>query len=88
MVVFQRLEQALGAALAGEVRFDNGARAAYASDASNYRQVPLGAGTSMCGQSVNAALVIDCSKYLDCVLAVDAASRTRRPTLHLAELLA
>ena len=106
MVVFQRLERALGAALAGEVRFDNGARAAYASDASNYRQVPLGvvltrtlddvvaavalcrehgaailprgAGTSMCGQRVNAALVIDCSKYLDRVLAVDAASRTAR----------
>ena len=99
MVVFQRLEAALGAALAGEVRFDRGARAAYASDASNYRQVPLGvvlprsvddivaalrlcrehgaavlprgAGTSMCGQSVNAAVVIDCSKYLDRVLAVD-----------------
>ncbi len=99
MVVFQRLEQALGAALAGEVRFDRGARAAYASDASNYRQVPLGvvlprsaadivtalrlcrahgaavlprgAGTSMCGQSVNAAVVLDCSKYLDRVLRVD-----------------
>ena len=42
MVVFQRLEKALGAALAGEVRFDRGARAAYASDASNYRQVPIG----------------------------------------------
>jgi len=42
MVVFQRLERELGAALAGEVCFDNGARAAYASDASNYRQVPLG----------------------------------------------
>src|SRR5688572_26742313 len=104
MVVFQRLEKALGAALAGEVRFDRGTRAAYASDASNYRQVPVGvvlprsveavvaavavcrnhgaailprgAGTSMCGQSVNAALVVDCSKYLDRVLAVDPAGRT------------
>jgi hypothetical protein len=26
----------------GEVRFDAGSRAAYASDASNYRQVPIG----------------------------------------------
>jgi FAD/FMN-containing dehydrogenase/Fe-S oxidoreductase len=106
MVAIQRLEAALGAALAGEVRFDNGARAAYASDASNYRQVPIGvvlprtlgdivasvalcrshgaailprgAGTSMCGQSVNAAVIIDCSKYLDRVLAIDAASRVAR----------
>ncbi len=106
MVAFQRLEDALGTALAGEVRFDAGTRAAYASDASNYRQVPIGvvlprsvddvvaavrlcrkesaallprgAGTSMCGQSVNAALVVDCSKYLDRILEVDAARRTAR----------
>ena len=106
MVAFHRLGQALGTALAGEVRFDAAARAAYASDASNYRQVPVGvvlprtaedvvkalelcrshgaavlargAGTSMCGQSVNAAVVIDCSKYLDRVLAVDPAARTAR----------
>ena len=103
MVAFQRLADALGTALAGEVRFDPAARAAYASDASNYRQVPVGvvlprtvedvvaavalcrshgaallprgAGTSMCGQSVNAAVVIDCSKYLDRVLCVDPAAR-------------
>ena len=36
------LESALRAALKGEVRFDGGSRAAYASDASNYRQVPIG----------------------------------------------
>src|SRR5918996_4732949 len=29
-------------ALAGEVRFDDGSRALYATDASNYRQVPIG----------------------------------------------
>jgi FAD/FMN-containing dehydrogenase/Fe-S oxidoreductase len=40
--------------------------------------LPRGAGTSMCGQSVNAALVIDCSKYLDRVLEVDAERRTAR----------
>jgi FAD/FMN-containing dehydrogenase/Fe-S oxidoreductase len=104
MVVFQRLAEALGTSIAGEVRFDAGARAAYASDASNYRQVPVGvvlprtvedvvaavaacrahgaailprgAGTSMCGQSVNAAVVIDCSKYLDRVLSIDSARRS------------
>jgi FAD/FMN-containing dehydrogenase/Fe-S oxidoreductase len=106
MVAFQRLGAALGTALAGDVCFDDATRAAYASDASNYRQVPVGvvlprtvedvidavalcrehaaailprgAGTSMCGQSVNAAVVIDCSKYLDRVLAVDPSSRKAR----------
>ena len=90
----------------GEVRFDSGARAAYASDASNYRQVPIGVvlprsaedivatlaacrahgapilarggGTSLCGQTVNVAVVIDASKYLDRVLELDPASRTAR----------
>jgi FAD/FMN-containing dehydrogenase/Fe-S oxidoreductase len=100
------LEAALRAAVQGEVRFDPGARAAYASDASNYRQVPIGVvlprtaedivatvaacrehgapilarggGTSLCGQTVNVAVVIDASKYLDKVLELDAASRTAR----------
>jgi FAD/FMN-containing dehydrogenase/Fe-S oxidoreductase len=106
MVDVQRLEARLRGAIAGEVRFDKGARAAYAADASNYRQVPVGVvlprsvedivaavgisrthgvpilarggGTSQCGQGVNAALVIDCSKYLHRVLAVDPAARLAR----------
>ena len=106
MVDLQRLEARLAAALAGEVRFDKGARAAYAADASNYRQVPVGVvlphslediveamaaareqgvpilprggGTSQCGQGVNAALVLDCSKYLHRVLHVDPAARLAR----------
>jgi FAD/FMN-containing dehydrogenase/Fe-S oxidoreductase len=36
------LAEALRARLRGEVRFDNGARALYATDGSNYRQVPMG----------------------------------------------
>jgi len=100
----KELRAALAAAVAGEVRFDAGARAAYASDASNYRQVPIGVvlprsaedmvaalaacrahaapvlarggGTSLCGQSVNVAVVIDCSKYMDRVLSIDAQART------------
>jgi FAD/FMN-containing dehydrogenase/Fe-S oxidoreductase len=36
------LEQALRGAISGEVRFDRGTRAMYATDASNYRQVPVG----------------------------------------------
>lgn len=36
------LETALKKAIRGEVRFDAGSRALYASDSSNYRQVPIG----------------------------------------------
>jgi len=92
MVAIRRLEKALAGAVEGEVRFDAGAKAAYAADASNYRQVPIavvlprstrdieaavaacrahdapllprGAGTSQCGQAVNVAVVLDCSKYM------------------------
>lgn len=102
----KELQAALAAAVAGEVRFDAGSRAAYASDASNYRQVPIGVvlprsaedvmaalavcrahgapvlarggGTSQCGQGVNVAVVIDCSKYMDRVLAIDAAAKSAR----------
>ncbi|MBC7804041.1 MAG: FAD-binding oxidoreductase, partial [Candidatus Parcubacteria bacterium] len=35
-------------------------------------------GTSLCGQTVNVAVVIDSSKYLDKVLELDASSRTAR----------
>ena len=38
----EALVTALRAAVDGEVRFDNGSRATYATDSSNYRQVPLG----------------------------------------------
>ncbi|HEX4858386.1 MAG TPA: FAD-binding oxidoreductase, partial [Usitatibacteraceae bacterium] len=37
--------------------------------------LPRGAGTSQCGQTVGAALVIDNSKYLNRIHAVDAGSR-------------
>ena len=36
------LAEALRAAVSGEVRFDRGTRALYATDGSNYRQVPIG----------------------------------------------
>ena len=36
------LAEELVAAIDGEVRFDAGSRAAYSTDASNYRQVPIG----------------------------------------------
>ena len=96
MVDSQRLGVELQHALQCEVRFDPGMRAAYAADASNYRQVPIGVvlprsvedivsamricaqhnvpvlarggATSLNGQTVNVAVVIDCSKHLDRVL--------------------
>ena len=36
------LESALRSAIEGEVRFSDGDRALYATDSSNYRQVPIG----------------------------------------------
>jgi FAD/FMN-containing dehydrogenase/Fe-S oxidoreductase len=105
-VKFDGLETALRAAIEGEVRFDSGARAAYASDASNYRQVPIGVvlprsaedivaavaacrehgapilarggGTSLCGQTVNVAVVVDASKYLNRILELDERARLAR----------
>src|SRR3954454_10077844 len=38
--------------------------------------LPRGGGTSQCGQTVNRALVIDCSKHLRRVLAIDREART------------
>lgn len=86
-------------AISGEVRFDDGARALYATDASNYRQVPYGVvlpksaqdvektmevarrhrlpilsrggGTSLAGETTNAAIVIDFSKYMNRILEID-----------------
>ena len=36
------LEQELKRVVRGEVRFDRGSRALYATDGSNYRQIPIG----------------------------------------------
>ncbi|WP_287932636.1 FAD-binding and (Fe-S)-binding domain-containing protein [Arthrobacter sp.] len=98
------LEADLRARVDGEVRFDAGSRAAYSTDSSNYRQVPVavvvprtveaaaeamlvcgghgvpvlsrGGGTSLAGQCTNAAVVIDCSKYLTQLLSVDPRERS------------
>ena len=100
------LEVALRQAVTGEVRFDGGSRAAYSTDASNYRQVPIGVvlprtvedvvatvalcrehgvpvtsrggGTSLAGQTCNVAVVVDYSKYMNRVLAIDPVARVAR----------
>jgi FAD/FMN-containing dehydrogenase len=100
------LERGLRARLSGEVRFDAGSRALYATDASNYRQVPIGvvlprtledvietirlcrehevpvlprgAGTSLAGQCCNVAVIIDMSRYLRTLVALDPDRRTAR----------
>src|ERR1700736_1697428 len=90
----------------GNVRFDNGSRALYATDASNYRHVPIGvvlprdvddvlatvelcrdtgapilargAGTSIAGQCCNVAVVLDMSRHLNQVAAIDAEHKLAR----------
>jgi FAD/FMN-containing dehydrogenase/Fe-S oxidoreductase len=102
----RRLEEDLGRAVEGEVRFDAGTRALYATDASNFRMPPIGVvipktvddvvathevcsshgapilprgcGTSLSGETVNHAVVIDCSKYLHRVLDIDPEGRCIR----------
>ncbi|MGV0716612.1 FAD-binding and (Fe-S)-binding domain-containing protein [Mycolicibacterium sp. XJ662] len=41
-LLFDKLATELDHQITGEVRFDRGSRAAYSTDASNYRQVPIG----------------------------------------------
>ena len=52
------IEQALKKAVRGEVRFDSGSRALYATDASNYRQVPVGLVVPRDGEDVAAAVAV------------------------------
>ena len=99
----RELETKLESTLRGEVHFDAGSRALYATDGSNYRQVPIGvvlprdiadvqatlaacrelgapvlsrgAGTSLAGQCCNVAVVLDFSKYMRSILALDPETR-------------
>ncbi|HSW43179.1 MAG TPA: FAD-binding protein, partial [Patescibacteria group bacterium] len=58
----RELEAALRRAVRGEVRFDGGTRAVYATDSSNYRQVPLGVVFPLDHDDVVAALRV-CAEY-------------------------
>ena len=100
------LEAELRGSVRGEVRFDTSTRAMYATDASNYRQVPIGlvvpkdaqdveralaacrkfgapvfsrgGGTSLAGEGCNAAVVMDFSKYMNEIVAIDWEAKTAR----------
>jgi hypothetical protein len=52
------LEAALLLELRGEVRFDNGSRALYATDGSNYRQIPIGVVIPRDTEDVIAAIAV------------------------------
>lgn len=95
----KELSAELRTSVKGEVRFDDGSRALYATDGSNYRQPPIGVviprdaddvvatvaacrrhgipvlprggGTSLAGQCCNVAVVMDMSKYMNRIIAID-----------------
>ncbi len=102
----ERLEADLSRWIRGEVRFENGDRALYSTDGSNYRQVPIGVvlprddhdvietvricrqygvpitsrggGTALAGQTTNATVIIDFSKYMNEVVEIDAEHKRAR----------
>jgi FAD/FMN-containing dehydrogenase/Fe-S oxidoreductase len=53
-----RLAEELREAIRGEVRFDDGSRALYSTDASNYRQVPIGVVVPRDAEDVIAAVAL------------------------------
>src|ERR687889_731116 len=52
------LEAALGERVDGEVRFDAGSRAAYSTDASNFRQTPIGVVVPRTPEAAAAAVAV------------------------------
>jgi FAD/FMN-containing dehydrogenase/Fe-S oxidoreductase len=102
----EQLAEQLRANIRGEVRFDPSSKALYATDASNYRHIPIGvviprdeadviatvdlcrrfnapllsrgAGTSLAGQGCNFAVILDFSKYMNGMGAIDPKTRTVR----------
>src|ERR1017187_2379285 len=61
-VLSSELEKALLGEVRGEVRFDRGSRAMYATDGSNYRQIPIGLIVPRDAEDVKAAVAV-CRKY-------------------------
>lgn len=67
------LEHRLRARVRGEVRFDDGMRALYATDASNYRQIPIGIVKPLDAADVEAAIEV-CRSFAAPVLSRGAAT--------------
>jgi len=67
------LEQRLRERVRGEVRFDDAVRALYATDASNYRQIPIGVVTPLDAADVEATIEV-CRKFNAPVLSRGAAT--------------
>nr|WP_202901993.1 FAD-binding oxidoreductase [Thermogemmatispora carboxidivorans] len=80
------LTSALRAQVRGEVRFDAGSRAIYSTDASNYRQVPLGVILPRDGDDVSAAIAV-CRAYDVPVLARGGGTSTAGQTCNVAVVL-
>ncbi|MGN6478178.1 MAG: FAD-binding oxidoreductase, partial [Flavipsychrobacter sp.] len=56
------LEQELKKAIKGEVRFDEGSRALYSTDSSNYRQIPIGVVIPLHKEDIIQTIAV-CRKY-------------------------
>src|SRR5260370_23970194 len=80
------LEEELKRTLHGEVRFDRGSRALYATDGSNYRQIPIGLVVPRDDADVVAA-VGACRKYGAPVLARGAGTRLAGQCCNVAVVL-
>ena len=76
----KELELELRRVLRGEVRFDAGARAIYASDGSNYRQAPIGVVIPADNDDVIAAMAA-CRKFGAPVLVAWRGNQPRGPVL-------
>ncbi len=82
----RELENELKQTLRGEVRFDRGSRALYASDASNYRQIPIGLVVPRDAEDVIAA-VAACKKFGAPVLARGAGTSLAGQSCNVAVVL-
>ena len=80
------LERELKRTVRGEVRFDRGSRALYASDASNYRQIPIGLVVPRDPHDV-AAAVAACRKFHAPVLARGAGTSLAGQSCNVAVIL-
>src|SRR5579875_1958434 len=58
----KRIERELKKKITGEVRFDDGSRALYSTDASNYRQIPIGVVLPKTEEDIINTIAI-CKKY-------------------------